>query len=72
MRRQFPVAWCPTCGRAVFYSSDPKMKTKIKVCPARDDETSEMFLCSKCKTMLVKEEIHPHVVTIPCLGYVEC
>ena len=72
MKRQFPVAWCPTCRRAVFYSSDPKMKVRIKVRPARDDETNEMFLCSKCKTMLVKEEIHLHVVTIPCLGYVEC
>lgn len=48
------------------------MKVRIKVRLACDDETSEMFLCSKCKTMLVKEEIHPHVVTIPCLGYVEC
>ena len=72
MKRQFPVARCPTCGRAVFYSSDPKMKTRIKVRPASENETGEMFLCSKCKTMLVKEEIHPHVVTIPCLGYVEC
>ena len=48
------------------------MKAKIKVRLVCDDETSEMFLCSKCKTMLVKEEIHPHVVTIPCLGYVQC
>ena len=72
MKRQFPVAWCPTCGRAVFYSSDPKMKTRIKVRPASENETGEMFLCSKCKTMLVREEIRPHVVTIPCLGYVEC
>jgi transcription initiation factor IIE alpha subunit len=72
LRRQFPVAWCPTCGRAVFFSSDPKMKTRIKVRPASENETGEMFLCSKCKTMLVKEETHPHVVTIPCLGYVEC
>ena len=48
------------------------MKMRIGIRPARDDETSEMFLCSKCKTMLVKEEIHPHVVTIPCLGYVKC
>ena len=72
MKRQFPVAWCPTCRRVVFYSSDPKMKTRIKVRPASENETGEMFLCSKCKTMLVKEEIHPHVVTIPCLGYVQC
>ena len=72
MKRQFPVAWCPTCGRAVFFSSDPKMKTRTKVRPASENETGEMFLCSKCKTMLVKEEIHPHVVTIPCLGYVQC
>ena len=72
MRRQFPVAWCPTCGRTVFFSSDPKMKTRIKVRPASENETGEMFLCSKCKTMLVNEEIHPHVVTIPCLGYVQC
>ena len=48
------------------------MKVRIKVRPASENETDEMFLCSKCKTMLVKEEIHPHVVTIPCLGYVEC
>ena len=72
MKRQFPIAWCPTCGRTVFYSSDPKMKTRIKVRPASENETKDMILCSKCKTMLVKEEIHPHVVTIPCLGYVEC
>ncbi|MBR4895636.1 MAG: hypothetical protein IKZ41_04340 [Clostridia bacterium] len=72
MKRQFPVAWCPTCERALFYSSDPKMKTRIKVRPASENETGEMFLCSKCKTMLVKEELYPHVVTIPCLGYVEC
>jgi len=72
LKRQFPVAWCPTCERAVFYSSDPKMKTRIKVRPAHENETEDMFLCSKCKTMLVKEEIHPHVVTIPCLGYVQC
>ncbi len=72
MRRQFPVAWCPTCGRAVFYSSDPKMKARTKVRLASENETDEMFLCSKCKTMLVKETVHPGVVTIPCLGYVEC
>lgn len=72
MKRQSPVAWCPTCGRAVFFSSDPKMKARIKIRPASENETGEMFLCSKCKTMLVKEEIHPHVVTIPCLGYVQC
>ena len=72
MKRQFPVAWCPTCGRAVFFSSDPKMKTRIKVRPASENETGEMFLCSKCKTMLVKEEIRSRVVTIPCLGYVQC
>ena len=72
MKRQFPVAWCPTCGRVVFFSSDPKMKTRTKVRPASENETGEMFLCSKCKTMLVKEEILPHVVTIPCLGYVQC
>ena len=72
MKRQFPVAWCPTCGRAVFFSSDPKMKTRTKVRPASENETGEMFLCSKCKTMLVKEEIHPHVVTIPFFGFVQC
>ena len=72
MKRHFPVAWCPTCGRAVSFSSDPKMKARIKVRPASENETGEMFLCSKCKTMLVKEEVHPHVVTIPCLGYVLC
>ena len=48
------------------------MKARIKVRPASENETGEMFLCSKCKTMLVKEEIYPHVVTIPCLGYVQC
>ena len=72
MKRQFPVAWCPTCGRTLLYSSDPKMKAKIKVRLARDDETSEMFLCSKCKTLLVKETVHPGIVTIPCLGFVQC
>ena len=72
MKRQFPIAWCPTCGRTAFYSSDPKMKARIKVRPASENETKDMILCSKCKTMLVKEEIYPHVVTIPCLGYVEC
>ena len=48
------------------------MKTQIKVRPASENETDEMFLCSKCKTMLVKETGQPGVVTIPCLGYVQC
>jgi len=55
MKRQIPIAWCPECRHAVLYSSDPKLKNRIKVRLVRDSDMGEMFLCSRCKCMLTRE-----------------
>jgi len=55
MKQKYIAACCPNCGRPILYSENPRRKARIKVRMAAEGEPGDMFKCSKCDKMLVKE-----------------
>lgn len=55
-KSQIPIAFCPSCSRAIMYSGNSKDKGKMNVQLAPLDYKGATYRCPKCNQMLIVSE----------------
>jgi hypothetical protein len=69
---KIPIAKCanPECGCSILYSNNPREKRNVTVRMAEPNYTGPIFMCPRCKKMLVvieKPKVAAGYVALPVI-----